>query len=115
MRFSDHMKKHLKPALMKFECTTEYDMNMKLGFWNGAEMRVCYPEEHSAFTHTLVEHVGLMPQRGVLTQMLLDHLYSLHLQPLQLLQSTNTDKHRSSISLCTALETKSQCGSWLNL
>lgn len=37
-------------------------------------------------THALVEHVGFMPQRRVLTQMLLDPLDPLHLQLLQLLK-----------------------------
>lgn len=36
-------------------------------------------------THTLVEHVRLVPQLCVLTQVLPDHLHPLHLQPLQLL------------------------------
>ncbi len=46
-------------------------------------------------THTLVEHVRLMTQGGVLTQMLSDHLHPLHLQPLQLLslQKSIIDKN----------------------
>ena len=38
-------------------------------------------------THTLVEHVRLVSERGVLTQVLSDHLHPLHLQPLQLLRT----------------------------
>lgn len=36
-------------------------------------------------THTLVEHISLVPQRRVLTQMLLDPFDAIHLQLLQLL------------------------------
>lgn len=39
-----------------------------------------------AGTHALVEHVCLVPQLCVLAQVLPDHLYPLHLQPLQLLR-----------------------------
>ena len=45
---------------------------------------VCVTE--AASTHALFEHVRLVPQRGVLAQVLLDHLHPLHLQTLQLLQ-----------------------------
>lgn len=47
-------------------------------------------------THTLVEHVCLVPKRGVLTQVLSDHLHPLHLQPLQLLRRRRRRKNSVS-------------------
>lgn len=44
-------------------------------------------------TYTLIEHVCLVPEGGVLAQMLSDHLHPLHLQPLQLLWRTVTAEH----------------------
>lgn len=53
-------------------------------------------------THALVEHVRLVPQGGVLTQVLLDPFDPLHLQLLQLLQREDDQSASGSSSHITS-------------
>ena len=54
-------------------------------------------------SYTLVEHVCLVAEGCVLTQMLSDHLYSLHLQALQLLLRPWEEKKKYTLFMNSLL------------
>lgn len=54
----------------------------------------CTMKSQRLVSHTLVEHVRLVPEGRVLAQVLPDHLDPLQLQPLQLLRDTRRRRRR---------------------
>lgn len=57
--------------------------------WLYVSERVTESKGGEVAAYALVEHVRLVPQGGVLAQVLANHLHPLHLQPLQLLSENS--------------------------
>lgn len=77
----------VKPIVKKCEQREmRWETDLTNGFSGCQKLILNWFANSDVVTHTLVEHVCLMSQGGVLTQLLSDHLHPLHLQPLELLR-----------------------------